>query len=122
MDRCSLLGSKISCCTIYGSEAAHTVANLDLDMRIAFGNILYASNDFRHGRDVGKDLAWSLGGDSNGAGVVGSRETPVTGCFMYESPNRGASRERTLGQMIGPSVRLGEPDKIADETAEDLQT
>ena len=91
-------------------------------MRIAFGNILYASNDFRHGRDVVKDLAWSLGGDSNGTEVVGSRETPVTGCFMYESPNRGASRERTLGQMIGPSVRRCEPVKIADEASEEMQT
>ena len=97
MDRCSLLGSRISCCTISGSEAAHTIANLDLDMRVALCNILYASNDFRHGRDAGKGLAWSLGGDSNGTGVVGSRETPVTGYFMYENANRGASRERTLG-------------------------
>ena len=47
---------------------------------------------------------------------------PVTGCFMYEGPNRDASRERTLGQMIGPSMRLWEPDKNTDESSEDIQT
>ena len=41
---------------------------------------------------------------------------------MYEGPNRGASHERTLGQIIGPSVRLCEPDKNTNEASEDIQT
>ena len=83
MDRCSLLESGISCRTISGSDAAHTIADLDLDMRITFGNILYAANDFRHGRDVGKDLFSSLGGHSNGTGVVGSRERQARERRLY---------------------------------------
>ena len=41
---------------------AHTISNLDLDMRIALGNVLYAANDFRHSRSVGNGLAWGLVG------------------------------------------------------------
>ena len=58
---------------------AHTISNLDLDMRIALGNVLYAANDFRHSRSVGNGLAWGLGGCSNCTGAVGSRKPSVTG-------------------------------------------
>ena len=55
----------ISCCTTVGSWVAHTISNLDLNMRVALGDVLYASNDFRHSRNAGKGVAWGQEGCSD---------------------------------------------------------
>lgn len=81
---------------------AHTISNLDLDMRIALGNVLHASNDFRHSRDGKKGLACSLRGRSDGTGAVGSRKSPETGFILDERPNGSTSRVLILGAKGGP--------------------
>ena len=87
---------------MFGSWAAHTISNLDLHMRIALGNVLYASNDFRHSRVVGEGLAKGLECCFNGTIAVGSRVISGTGYWMYEIANGGASRVMSSGQRRGP--------------------
>ena len=82
MDRCSLLKTNLSCCIIFSSWVTRTISNLDLDMSVALGHVLYASNDFGHGRAVGMSVAWGLEGCSNGTEAVGSREILAAGYLM----------------------------------------
>ena len=81
---------------------AHTISNFDLDMRIALGNVLHASNDFRHDRDGRKGMAGSLQGRSDGTRVVGSRRSSGTGYILSERPNGCTSRVVLLGARDGP--------------------
>ena len=75
----------------------HTISNLDLYMRIALGNILYAANDFRHRRNTGKGLAWGLDGCSDYTGAVGSRKIPGRDGREQEKASAGASRGTPSG-------------------------
>lgn len=64
-----------------------TISNLDLDVRVAFGDILYASNDFRHNYSVGEGMARDQKGCSNDTGAADSPKTSRTGYLMNDEAN-----------------------------------
>lgn len=66
---------------------AHTISNLDLDMRVALGDVLYASDDFRHSYSVGEGVTWDKEGCSDDTGIADSPNNPSTGYLMNDEAN-----------------------------------
>ena len=53
MDRCSLLKLNQPQLQYPGKATVHTIANLDLHLRIPFGDVLHTANDLGHPRTGG---------------------------------------------------------------------
>lgn len=77
----------ISRCATFGSWMAHTISNLDLDMRVALGDVLYASDDFRHSCSVAEGVAQEKEGCSDNVGAVDSPRDPRIGYLMNDEAN-----------------------------------
>lgn len=74
-------------CAACGSWVPLTISNLDLDVRVAFGDILYASHDFRHDYSVGEGIARDLKECSNDTVAADSPKISRTGYLMNDEAN-----------------------------------
>ena len=89
-------------------------------MRIALGNVLYASNDFRHGRAVGRFWPGAYEVAPMAQGLLAGADPRTGYSSMYEKANGGASRVMALGQRIGPVEAPTKQPEGADEAPRDV--
>lgn len=81
----------VSRCAAFGSWVPLTISNLDLDVRVAFGNVLYASNDFRHSYGVGEGMARDQKECSDDTRAANSPKISRTGYLTNDEANELAA-------------------------------